>query len=550
MVTSIVPAASSHPGSTAQTHDVSTWQNRSWAIAKEVALTSLPFLTLYKPFSFPVSLGIGALRVGISAVQLAKAIEEGDAKQIFSELTHTAVAVISLAGTIFAHPLGMLISTGYDLILEFRTLVQHMREGKYQEALESCIKILGHALYFAVFIHGGPEIAMCFFAVQILTGILEARHEFVAGHYIAGVGHALMSMLRGGQLVGQVKALQTQREVKQLIQKINNTDPTDPQLSEYVGKLAEKWEFPSDHLPVGAKVGNAHVISWNILNNHFMKWVTELDSQGLKGSLISKLNDIKSTKYPGLTMRDELIMVRLNEIMKTHRKGLILSLQECSPEFLRAFTNQLPKNMEIISPGSLLKNDIDYNAVVYSKDNFIFLKDQSFFSFPFIESDPLRPAMNLVFLEKATGQKFQIINAHIPGDPLKPGRYEYARYVLTYIKKDCHTICNGDMNFNHNEMQMAFEQEAAALNMKSPFKNLVRYNTNIEPGTFVSKSIDHIWVNTDLPCKAMKPNEVMSRLQKTVDLLHPHQNALAVYKIQQLQQWYRKQQELQEAQSA
>ena len=91
-----------------------TWEGRVWEMVKETAVASLPFLTLYKPLSFPISLGIGVLRVGVTSVQLADAIREGDSAKILSASIATTIAVICVAGTIFAHPLGMLIATGYD----------------------------------------------------------------------------------------------------------------------------------------------------------------------------------------------------------------------------------------------------------------------------------------------------------------------------------------------------------------------------------------------------------------------------------------------------
>jgi hypothetical protein len=495
---------------------------RLWEVGKEITTTVLPFLALYKPLSFPIAIGMGALRLGILSAQLVDAVREGSQQKIFSAALGTTVAVISLAGTFFAHPLGMLISTGYDLILEFRDLIHHLREGRLEQALQSCLKILGHSLYFAVLLCGGVEISICFFAVQFLMGALEARNEFIQGHYIAGVGHALMAILRGGQLVGQMKTLQLKWETQNLLKKIASTNASDPAFSEYVGKLAEKWQFPSDHLPVGAKVGNAHVITWNILNNHFINWVTELDSQGLKGSLISKLNEQRSLKHEGLTMRDELILSYLQQMMahSPHRDQLILSLQECSPEFINAFKTTIPSHMSLVLSQNPMVSK-DHNIVVYNKQNFDYLKDQSTIDKPFIISDPKRTLMNLIFLEKSTQEKFQIINAHIPGDPEQPGRNEFAKYVLIHMKPGHSTIALGDMNFTDVEMQKAFDDESILSKVPNPFKNLAYYNTNISPFSFYAKPIDHIWVSTKLPCESMRPDEVIPGLQATVDLLHP-----------------------------
>ena len=55
-----------------------------------------------------------------------------------------------------------------------------------------------------------------------------------------------------------------------------------------MGELHEKWQFPSDHLPVGIEVDGVKIISWNVLNNVYMEWVTTKDSQGLNSG-VSKI---------------------------------------------------------------------------------------------------------------------------------------------------------------------------------------------------------------------------------------------------------------------
>ncbi len=475
--------------------DASTnnWADRSWEIGKEVVQTATPFLALYKPFSFPLAIGTGALRIGSSVVLLAQARTP---EELFSESFRTAIAVISLAGTIFAHPLGLLISTSYDVILELYTLSQNVKDGKSAEALQSCLKIVSHILYLSLFVKGSLELALCFFAVQMVTGLLEARHEFAEGRYIATAGHVIMTALRGAQLGCQVQALEAKF---------------------VVGKLAEKWQFPSDHLPVGAQVGNARVVSWNILNDHFMSWVTEKDSQGLNGSMISQLDNLPSQKYPQLTMRDELVMDYLLQIINDPVNGahLILALQECSPEFIRAFQSRLPLSMGIVLSDPQLKLK-DHNIVIYNREAFTYVPEESAIALAFPNTDPKRTLMDLMFIDNASQEKMRVINAHLPGDPLNPGTFDYAHYLMTNLRQDCTTIALGDMNFTEEEMQLAFDREGGA-----PFRNLVGYNTNIGANTFEAKSIDHIWVNTKLPCAGMQPNEVLSGLQSTVDLLTP-----------------------------
>jgi len=82
---------------------------------KRVALVALPFISLYKPLSFPLSLAMGGLRTVTCVQQLLESIKSGNSKEIPYAMLQTAIAVIALTGTIFAHPLGMLISTGYEM---------------------------------------------------------------------------------------------------------------------------------------------------------------------------------------------------------------------------------------------------------------------------------------------------------------------------------------------------------------------------------------------------------------------------------------------------
>ena len=56
-----------------------------------------------------------------------------------------------------------------------------------------------------------------------------------------------------------------------------------------VGKLQKKWQFPSDHLPIGMTVKGVHIASWNVLNTAFFRWI-EKNSQGLKDSMLKEEN--------------------------------------------------------------------------------------------------------------------------------------------------------------------------------------------------------------------------------------------------------------------
>lgn len=50
--------------------------------------------------------------------------------------------------------------------------------------------------------------------------------------------------------------------------------------SYFVGELGMAWQFPSDHLPIGASIDNIHFALWNTLNTDYLHWI-EKNGQGL-----------------------------------------------------------------------------------------------------------------------------------------------------------------------------------------------------------------------------------------------------------------------------
>lgn len=175
---------------------------------QRVATVALPFFSLYKPLSLPISLGMGALRTFSSVNQLLASIQQGNGKDIPYQLLQTSISVVALGGTIFAHPVGMLITTGHDIITETVCLAGYLQRGERREALVSCANIVNNALYLALFSHGGLELTIASFATQIMLGLYHSQGEYQKGNYLEATAHMLMAMIRGNQLAGQARQLQ------------------------------------------------------------------------------------------------------------------------------------------------------------------------------------------------------------------------------------------------------------------------------------------------------------------------------------------------------
>jgi len=275
-----------------------------------------------------------------------------------------------------------------------------------------------------------------------------------------------------------------------------------------VGKLGPLWQFPSDHLPIGACVDDIEMVSWNVLNNTYMEWVTEKDSQGLNGSLISKKNQVID-QATGLTRRDQIVVQKVIDMLNhpTYPKHLI-ALQECSPEFLKELEKTLPDYMQIIYESENFP--VDQNVVLFDSRTMDHRKDLMHVDYPF-PCAPKRQLMNLVF--EREGKTYRFINGHLPGDPNLPGKEEFATYVNGF--SDEVVIATGDMNFTRDEMLQAFLSQGGN---NLPFALLHSYPTNVGLN-LCSKGIDHFYVRGTTHWNQRTPTAVLQGLDFTLDLL-------------------------------
>lgn len=181
---------------------------------KRVTLVALPFLSLYKPLSFPLAVGLGGMRTITSFTGLICAAQNGNASDCAYALLQTTIAIIALAGTLLAHPLGMLITTVHDCALDVFALGQNLLAGEYQAAFNSTGSLINNMLYLALFTHGGLEIAIASLSMQILMGLANSIGEYQKGNYLEAGGHFLMGMIRGHQLAGRIELLQFKWELE------------------------------------------------------------------------------------------------------------------------------------------------------------------------------------------------------------------------------------------------------------------------------------------------------------------------------------------------
>jgi len=458
-----------------------------------------PFIsTFFKPLCYPITLLMDSSRVHTTASQLVNDIKSGNAKSITFATLQTTIAIIALASTIFAHPIGMIVTTSQDMMFELSALIQSLKDKNYEASLISLTKLINNTFYLALICRGGLELSIISFVMQAITLVISSREEFKKGRDLEGYGNLLLAAVRLLQGYSQFKLLQRQWEIEEEVKRV------------VVGELHEKWQFPSDHLPGGIEVDGVKIISWNVLNNAYMEWVTKKDSQGLNRSMISDL-DIQ-VKPNGLTQRDLVVVDMVASMMNS---GHVIALQECGTPFLEALQEKLPSNWQMVK--SFEGPRVDQDIILYDKSKLTYQPDQSCVTREAYPSVPGRPLQNVLFsrIDNAQGKNLRVVNAHIPGDPKLPVRDEFARYVHNVHNDNQTTVALGDYNFERHEMIPAFEKAGM-----SDF-SLHSFKGNIDPYGKHSKAIDHFFVAGGNYSRDLKHDEVLQNgnLRETRALL-------------------------------
>jgi endonuclease/exonuclease/phosphatase family metal-dependent hydrolase len=274
---------------------------------------------------------------------------------------------------------------------------------------------------------------------------------------------------------------------------------TGKPMGKYVGKLEESWYLPSDHLPIGAKYGSYTVLSWNVLNTAHISWVMEKDSQGLKDSVIGKQNIL--AEKTDVTLRD------LNVIDCIKKMSFdILALQEAGKPFVEEVRKQLSDTYVVIY-------DNYESAVIFNKNVFSFMEEEVV-NGAFFPCD--KRTVQHVVLEDVNKEKIRIINVHIPGNPSQPCRELFACHLVLYSNSNEDVIALGDMNFNEIEMKDAFEK-AGIMNRYMHYHPM--YCTNIEPFSYISKTIDHLFIKSLKSVNILSANEVLLGLEPLASII-------------------------------
>ena len=431
-------------------HDFESKDTNQDSLIKRVAIAAIPFFSYHKDLKLPVALLSSGYRAW-------RAFEK-------KEMIGSVISIVAIAGAFFNNKIFLGITTSHDIYLN----AIEFSDKKEQRTLIA-IKILKDISYLSLLAFGCGELMILLNLLQTIAQGYESSKEFKKGRWIEGFGLAARALIDGKITVDKIRVYQRELQIKQKLR----SKPTT--------KLGQKWQFPSDHLPIGVKVNGVRILSWNVLNQNFLAWVTNNDSQGLNGSMITDLNQ-RSTNDPTVTQREERIA---QMIAQASSHAEIIAMQECRPEFVAYLRTQLKPSFVVLDVYVKKANNLE--ALVYDRSKLEHSqKDDK------VEKYHCRKDKNLVGHEFTSKdqQRLRVVNLHIPGDPKLPGKEEAAKFLASYASGfDGAVVAIGDHNFERDEMKRAYLSEGL-----QDFSLHSLHNTNIDPYSKSSKCIDHALV--------------------------------------------------------
>ena len=202
----------------------------------------------------------------------------------------------------------------------------------------------------------------------------------------------------------------------------------------------KKWNFPSDHLPIGTTfyVDNKkiNIITWNILNNSYISYILDKKNTQLIGNNECMLNsNIPSKIHEGISLRDSKVLDILEDIIKYND---IICLQEVNIELLKFIRLICKENSSnIYTRSDFYDESIIDGQITIFKHKYEFVEGSVDFYTP---GKKLTNSILSLELKISENIIFDVINTHVP--------FKQFDELYSYIKEkesDNLIIC-GDFN--------------------------------------------------------------------------------------------------------
>ena len=218
--------------------------------AKRVSLAALPFIGLYKPAGFALSVGMGGARVISHLQKLSSADQSGTWMQFGVELGGLSVGLLSLAATVYNYTTALFITTSVDLVHSAYLTGDALWNKQYAKAIEELAQTLSSVAYLGFMITGGLEAMVIHSLLQAATSLIQARAEFKLGkgHQIEAIGKLAMAFVRINQAKGYVAQIERRNalleitKIRTLFEKIARAREASHLMNHPLSSLQERIE--------------------------------------------------------------------------------------------------------------------------------------------------------------------------------------------------------------------------------------------------------------------------------------------------------------------
>ena len=157
----------------------------------------MPFLSLYKPISQPVSI----VKKSISMVSLGSQLYGVDKDRFPLHLLQTSLAIAVLIATLFGHPIRKGITKGKSITMDAKNLFHHFRQGDQLRAAEHGANILKNALYLGLLLNSSIELVVASFALKTFLRLYHAHSEYQQGNHLESAGYLALAAAKTAKQV-------------------------------------------------------------------------------------------------------------------------------------------------------------------------------------------------------------------------------------------------------------------------------------------------------------------------------------------------------------
>lgn len=166
---------------------------------------AVPFLNLYKPTAAGVGICLGVAKTYVIITDLKKCCQAHDMKGACKNVVIGAFVVSTVALSILMPPVGLILSTGVQLVMDVHALAYAIWDGNGVEALKALLRIAHSGIYIAAAVYALPELIALSILMQGALELYRSKENFAKGEFVEGFANIALSIIRGFKAAPHVK---------------------------------------------------------------------------------------------------------------------------------------------------------------------------------------------------------------------------------------------------------------------------------------------------------------------------------------------------------